>query len=138
MSTTPDVLQLRHPRPSNHHNSLTPAYLLTGVSNGGRGYVVQSATSDQVAAALPSTGDAIDGVSVDGDFTYGGGNTVGGIPAIPGLPVQVQAENGGDFDDGDLLEVDGDGRFRTVTTGTPVARALEDGGFAGFAWAVFL
>lgn len=108
---------------------------LSGVSNGGRGYRVQGAGSRVVTVALPSAGDDIDGVTVQDDHSVNG---VLGIPAVPGRPVQVQAENAGDFNDGDLLEVDGTGRFRTVTTGTPVARALEDGGFSGFAWAVFL
>lgn len=124
MGTTPDVQR--------NATAAGGSIVVSGVSNVARGYRVTGSDGATANVTTPSAGQAIDGVT----YQVTGQTRFFGIAATPGMPVQVEA--GGSFSDGGDLEVDGNGRFVTASTGTVVARALEDAvASQSVVWAVF-
>lgn len=110
------------------------SYKISGVSTGGRAYVVSGVSNpDSTTVSSPTAGASIDGVAVE--VQSSSGSWVLGVPATPGLPVQVRA--GGSVTSGDDLQVQGDGDFVTASGGTVVARAVEGASAGSFFWAVF-
>lgn len=84
--------------------------------------------TDQRVVVPPQPGGVVDGVTDHVGMSF--------IPAVPGLPVQV--ETGGAFPYGVLLETDQLGRVVRHDGGAPVMRALQASiGPGEVVWAVF-
>jgi hypothetical protein len=74
----------------------------------------------------------VPGTRIDGVSDRSGSN---GTFAMPGKPIQIEAA--GEFNEGTILECDGEGRVMAQSTGIGVLRALEQGTPGKTIWAVF-